>query len=119
MKALTKRLQALERQACPNSVLLLMPNGRKRPISADSIVETYQALMERAEEWHAAGGTFPLPEDVIRSIPQLPPLLEAVSVERDLLTKFPNIPAIPVIDSIRLLVEEPRDRYREMRTANS
>ena len=110
MRGFVKRLQALERQACPNSVLLVMASGRKRPIAADSILEVHQALMKRAEEWDKGGGSFPLPDYVIRSIPLLLELLGSVRIERDLAPKFPNIPVAPVIASIKLLTERaPRE----------
>ncbi|HEX3682149.1 MAG TPA: hypothetical protein VHU83_06355 [Bryobacteraceae bacterium] len=101
------RLQALERRSPTGEVVLHMANGRRWPIAADSILEVHQTLLKRAREWHEHGGNFPLPDDVVESIPLLPKLLESVGVELDLSAKFPDIPLGPAIASIKLLVQRP------------
>jgi hypothetical protein len=117
MKVLISRLAALERRVNPvppDTVLLVMKDGSKRPISAHSIVEMHENLLARVEAWHKAAGAFPLPEHVIAEIPMVREVLDSVGVERDLPAKYPNIPAGPVVSSIKLLVERaPRQISRD------
>jgi hypothetical protein len=99
------KVGSLESRTALVAVLLVMKNGTKRVIGAETIMSAHQALLKRAEAWHNTGGAFPLPDHVIAEIPMLRELLDSVDVERDLVAKFPQIPVAPVIASIRLTIQ--------------
>jgi hypothetical protein len=111
---LLKRLARLESRVLPDGVVLVMKSGAKRVMLADSIVKVYQAVLERAEEWHKLGRSFPLPDTELQSIPPLPEILDTVSIDRDIVAKFPQIPTAPVVASIKLLAaRRPREVSRD------